>query len=168
MGRCQTIIEGGDIMVYRHSEGEPDIVLPKLLPLLREFMKYRGWDPFYMAAQITWLYKQELYDCVRRSIRWNKKHNYPTKPNAYDSIKYHGVGIRPFTGRFHSDEAFIYVVRKAGYLEVRATMEAFWNEPVLANTKIVKCVRFDGKMIKPPKEPVAATRTPRTSREVLV
>jgi hypothetical protein len=46
--RCQILVTGSDVVIYRHSDGYPDSehgVLHDLLPLVREFKKYRGDDP---------------------------------------------------------------------------------------------------------------------------
>jgi len=57
--RCHIIIEdpryGDRTILYRHSDGYPEGehgVLASLAPFVARFMKHRGWDPEYLAAQI--------------------------------------------------------------------------------------------------------------------
>ena len=63
-----------------------------------------------------------------------------------DELPYLGYGVEGFTGTFHGDEEYIYVVKK-DHVEVRETVGGFGvsdDSATLANTKVIRRVGFDG------------------------
>ena len=61
--RCQigiyendTRLNKPEVLLYRHSDGYPDGVLPEMMPFLRWFKKGRGMDVEYLGARLLqWL-----------------------------------------------------------------------------------------------------------------
>jgi len=146
--RCQILVDGHSASIYRHSDGYPDGVLHDLLPLVREFTAVRGNDPEYLSAQIV----HHLVARHRREIAQLKKgykDRGETMGRLGDELPYLGYGVEGFSGTFHGDEAYIYVV-KQDHVEVRETVGGFGvsaDSATLANTKVIRRVGFDGAMI---------------------
>jgi hypothetical protein len=141
--RPQEIFDGA---VYRHGDGYPDGesgVLADLLPLLQRFFKFRGFDPSYCLAHITAHFINLLTE---------HKQRYLTPGDEMDRYGFTGHGIEGFKGELHCDLAYVYIVHR-DHVEVRETgnghfRQSFWNHPVLANTRLVKRVKFDGKQYR--------------------
>jgi hypothetical protein len=150
--RCQVLVEGSNAIVYRHSDGSPEAVLPDLLPLVADFMKSRGNDPEYMTAHIvarfialhnTWLDSRlAQYDGDTSSTA-------EVSRRSYNQYRYLGYGVEGFQAGdyLHGDTEFLYVI-KADHVEVRVPTKAFNAEPTLANTKVQSKFRFDGTKVK--------------------
>ena len=90
--RCQIMFEGTDAVLYQHSDGYCEGVLPTLLPFVKEFYDRRGEDPEYMAARL-----------LQRLIGDDK------------SFTGFGVGVG-----LHSDIEFLYTVKSGGAVLVEA------------------------------------------------
>ena len=56
-------IKKPEALLYKHSDGYPDGVLPELIPFVKEFKSKRGHDPEYLAARYM-QYLGNLYDGV--------------------------------------------------------------------------------------------------------
>ena len=82
MGRWQSLL-------YRHSDGYPEGLVPDILPVIREFMSKCGWDPEYMSA------------CVMAQM----KRAHCGKPQG--EIRFLGHGI---CRDFHQDIEYFYAV----------------------------------------------------------
>ena len=50
--RSQIKVRGSEIMIYKHSDGYPEGVLPTLTETMKRFIKERGHEPDYALAQI--------------------------------------------------------------------------------------------------------------------
>lgn len=51
--RCQIKVEGQDAMLYKHSDGYPEGVLPTLTDAVEKFKEVRGFfDGFFLLARI--------------------------------------------------------------------------------------------------------------------
>lgn len=138
--RCQVLVEGSDVVIYRHSDGYPEEkagVLASLLPLVKDFMASRGADPFYLTAHIIARFIQEHFEWFEAFKKEARNQDHP----PYDEHKWLGYGVEAWAGQFHGDVEYVYVV-KPDHVEVR-TMGL--GEPTLENTKVIKRVKFDGK-----------------------
>ncbi len=51
--RCHIRVQGNPVLIYKHSDGYPDGVLPTLKEVTGYFLDHRGWDPDYLLAQIV-------------------------------------------------------------------------------------------------------------------
>lgn len=164
--RCHTVIQDEkgkfhSVRIYRHSDGHPDGkwgVLTALLPLCKDFMLRRGWQPEYLAAQITWLYKNLLWEYYISQEQEKKAAfeagnldhgQYQSYIASYAQFRYLGVGVESFDRlMFNGDEEYIYVV-KPDHVEVREPTRAFSDKPHIKNTKRTRCVDFDGQPCRP-------------------
>jgi len=63
----KSIMEKWEALVYRHSDGYPEGVMPELVPFLRRWMKVRGWDLEYCAARLL----QDMCNRYDRGVREN-------------------------------------------------------------------------------------------------
>lgn len=158
--RCQIIVEGADVVLYRHSDGYPDGVhgvLKALKASVSRFMKYRGFDECYMPAHIIAdmiaSHKAWADKCIRREKRKDKSYN----TSSYESCKYLGYGIEGYNpnhgaddNAFHGDIAFLYVVKKNGTIEVRTPNFHFGSEAACSihNTEVVKTVKIEPRKRK--------------------
>jgi hypothetical protein len=69
--RCHIIIEDeyNKVILYRHSDGYPNGehgVLASLVPFIQRFMKHRGWEVEYLAAQL-------ICDQINRAREYSRK-----------------------------------------------------------------------------------------------
>ena len=106
--RCQTKIEGTDLLVYRHCDGYPSSMLKVLLPFVESFMKYRGHDPEYMVAQLVHML---IADCEKDMEQFYK--DFPGKERT---PSYTGYGV---DRAIHGDIEYLYEIRKDGTLFVQ-------------------------------------------------
>jgi hypothetical protein len=110
--RCQIAVEHNPgVFIYMHNDGYPDGkhgVLAWLLPFVRDFHANRGHDPEYLTARIIARIAELVPGCL-------------------------GLGVG---SALHGDEAYIYVVRKTGIVEVRVPTQGFWDEPDMARTTV--------------------------------
>jgi len=109
--RCQIRIEGNDALLYVHSDGYPESVLPDVLPFVATFHKFRGDDPQYLAARLL----QHLMnkgdadtEVVRKTMKQSGKDAPPTL---------NGYGVDCI---IHTDIEFYYEVTNAGSVIVNA------------------------------------------------
>lgn len=122
--RCHILVKDSNVLIYRHSDGYPDSehgVLALLKPLVKDFNKIRGFDPFFLSAQIT------------HSLITNYQKNIPKE--SFDNYKYLNIGIEPYDGTLHSDIAFFYYIT-GKYIKVYTPTEEFWNSPNRLNLKL--------------------------------
>ncbi len=63
----------GDILIYRHSDGDPESVLKDLVPFVNHFKKFRGLDDTTYATARCVQHLTNLYDKMIREI--NIRHN---------------------------------------------------------------------------------------------
>lgn len=127
--RSQILVEGSNVILYRHNDGYPDGphgVLATLCPLVKEFVAYRGHEEDYMSAQI-------LY-----AIMNPHKESY-SKVNTNAGLL--GYGIEAYSGYLHGDIEYIYVVKKDGHIEVRKLGVTYQ----FSKTVLAYCVNFDGE-----------------------
>ena len=146
--RCQILVEGADVVLYRHSDGYPDGehgVLKSLKAIVKNFIKWRGFDECYLPAHIISemivAHKKWADKCIRREKK--KDPNYNT--NSYESSKYLGYGIEGYADEaayLHGDIEFLYVVKKNGTIEVRQCFVDENDHPVIRNTKLLKTVKY--------------------------
>ena len=170
--RCQIVIEDAKLTIYRHDNGSPDGpcgFLAVVLPVIQKVTVLRGWDTFYLAAQITGLLVSRIHsamdECKAAILKGNPNANVKT----YEDAKLCGVGIQRFTGEFHGDESHIYIV-KSDQVEIRIPLNDpkhnFWEYPKLENTKVLRVVNFDGsparRRSKKTKHRQATTRSRRS------
>jgi len=144
--RSQVLVHGHNAIVYRHSDGYPDGpsgVLKALLPLCADFIKFRGFDPEYLTAHIAAEFIRLHRAWFKRAQRQRMKDGYPFGPMDRQT-EFIGHGVEAWDGVFHGDVEYIYIVHK-DHVEVRHGGKGFWDNSTLANTDLVKKVRFDGK-----------------------
>lgn len=150
--RCQILIEGSDVVLYRHSDGYPQGphgVLKLLKKSVATFVKHRGHDECYMPAHIM----TDMIVAHKKSqdamIRKAKKDGNPQYIASYEAGKYLGYGVEAYTANdeaasedntLHGDIEFLYVVKKNGTIEVRSCFIDHDGPSNIANTKLVKTV----------------------------
>ena len=54
--RSQIKVKGSEIMIYKHSDGYPEGVMPTLKEIVKTFADKRGNEPDYALAQIMRAY----------------------------------------------------------------------------------------------------------------
>ena len=101
--RCQTKIEGTDLLVYRHCDGYPSSMLKVLLPFIQSFIEARGWDTEYMVAQLV---HHLISDYEKSNVERIKDHG----------PSYTGYGV---DRAIHGDIEYLYEIRKDGTLFVQ-------------------------------------------------
>jgi hypothetical protein len=148
--RCQILVSGHDAVIYRHSDGYPNGksgVLHDILPTLRYFKAGRGWDEFYLTAQL-------VGTLVAKQKAWAKRFCKEKYPNPEDRKAYCreleclGLGVEAFDGELHGDIDYVYVVFPE-HVEVREpTWETYDETPTLTKTKLAFKVNYAGKKIE--------------------
>ena len=150
--RCQIIIEGADVVLYRHSDGYPEGphgVVKILKKIVMNFVKNRCFDECYLPAHIIAdmivAYKKGQDAMYRDAV---KRGENPSKV-SYDRGKYLGYGVEAYNAEadaaFHSDIEFLYVVKKNGTIEVRQCFTDSNGPTNIGNTKLVKTVKYGKK-----------------------
>jgi len=132
--RCQIVVEGSNVVIYRHGDGYPEGkngVVAALKKIVPQFVAARGFDEVYMPAHIV---SSMIVD-----------HH---KTFGADS-PYHflGFGIEgyenPNSGfALHGDIEFLYVVKKNGTIEVRSCFNDPNGPDNIGNTKVIKTVKY--------------------------
>ena len=146
--RCQIIVKGSDVVVYRHSDGYPDGkhgVVAALKKIVMPFLKHRGLDTCYLPAHIVAgmiaEHKQDMDKLIRLAER-EGRHDYVS---SYEQSKYLGFGVEAYNeandNALHGDIEFLYIVDEKG-IEVRAADFRDDQPCNVANTKHVKTVKF--------------------------
>jgi hypothetical protein len=99
-----------DALIYKHSDGYPDGVLPILVPFLKLFQERRGLDDVeYVAA---WTMHHLIAEAIGRNKEFYEKYHKDgfNNPFAYpDGITCLGYGI---SNDFHGDLDYYYAVRR--------------------------------------------------------
>lgn len=114
--RCQTGFEGGDVLVYRHSDGYPTSQLPLLSRFVNTFMKSRGFDSEYMAARL----------CAAIARVWGTVGpEGQSKSQSKSEYKYGEFLSLGVDTKFHDDIEWFYFVKKNGDIEVYAA--SMWD-----------------------------------------
>lgn len=113
--RCQIQIEGNKALLYIHSDGYPDGILPTLLPFVEKFVKGRGDDPEYMLARMTQEFTNDSDQCAEefRKKMAEKPGLLSNMPKERSLI---GFGI---DCDIHGDIEYLYLVKKGGTVEVQ-------------------------------------------------
>jgi len=57
-----------DFLMYKHSDGYPEGVLPLLEPFLKRFYQERGFDPEYLMA---WM----VHEFISERVKWQKRNH---------------------------------------------------------------------------------------------
>jgi hypothetical protein len=123
--RCHIIVEDPQYnertILYRHSDGYPDGqhgVLASLVPFVARFMKHRGFDACYMAAQImadqitrSRAYMRDMYERRASEMQSGDMQDYYRKQAENVDNDFLGFGI---SNQIHSDVEFIYRVTPEG------------------------------------------------------
>jgi len=152
--RCQILVEGTDVVLYRHGDGYPDGpngVIAALKPIVTNFIKWRGFDECYLPAHIiSGLIVAHTKWCDKVIRACKRKGQKPREYSAYESAKYlgHGIdGYNPDAGNtgLHGDIEFLYVVKKNGTIEVRECFIDPDGPCNIDNTKLKKTVRYGKK-----------------------
>lgn len=122
--RAHIVIEGHPVMIYKHSDGYPEGVLPVLSDIVLRFSEKRGIDDEYLAAQIV------------RAFAFDDADNHTG--STYDPRESMlGWGLDT---SLHGDEEYIYLIKSngnGGYLiEGRVPTPAFYEHPTIENTRV--------------------------------
>lgn len=104
--RCNIQVQNSDgtiyeCMVYRHSDGYPESVLPFLEPFVNTFKTERGCDPEYFVAQFL---RHAMIDECKEA---DKDDFYKKFPDAHPSKSYLGWGV---CTELHGDIEYLYTV----------------------------------------------------------
>jgi hypothetical protein len=148
--RCQIVVEGSGVAVYRHSDGYPNSesgVLASLCPLVSKFMKLRGWDESYMSAHIVANQIELHHKWAKSYSTTNYKNDKERQKHIVESSMFTGFGLdayNPTTGEgIHGDCEYIYFVRKDG-IEVRIPAQ---DNQKIEDMELMAVVGFDGKVL---------------------
>lgn len=125
--RAHIVIEGHPVMIYKHSDGYPEGVLPVLSDLVLRFNQQRGIDHEYLAAQIVRAFAFDDADHDADS----------TSPALYNHRPaMTGWGLDT---AMHGDEEYIYLITNDGKqytIEGRVPTGEFWGNPIIENTEV--------------------------------
>ena len=152
--RCQIIVKGSDVVVYRHSDGYPDGkhgVLAALKKIVVPFLKHRGLDTCYLPAHIVAGLIVEHQRDMDKLIRLSVKEGRQDHVSSYEQFKYLGFGVEAYTDEnadnaLHGDIEFVYIVDDKG-IEVRHADFRDDQPCNVANTKHVKTMKFAGEAV---------------------
>ena len=125
--RANIMVEGSNVVIYKHYDGYPEGVLPVLIPFLKDFHKDRGMDEEYMVCQIVRAF------AVEEGLAGEDDHVKEVDVKLGWGLD---VGLR------HADIEYLYVVRDGCFVEIRKTTDEFWDRPSIENTVIVKEVSY--------------------------
>jgi len=108
--RCQIQIEGNTAIIYQHSDGYPEAVLPDVMPFVATFFKSRGNDPEYLAARLI-QHMTNLAD--KQRAEFQKTLGSPHTDRGPD---FTGYGV---SAELHGDIEFLYTVKQNGSVLVQ-------------------------------------------------
>ncbi len=116
-------IEGEKAMLYRHSSGSPEIVVPELTKHLNRFKAARGFfeGDLLLACLAHWFKHDQAEEIQAFALP-------DTRLDEMNVLGYRVCTAMPF------DIEYIYTVRKDWAIEVRGTTKAFWSAPSMKNT----------------------------------
>ena len=171
--RCQIHVDGHSTIIYKHSGGYPNDnmgkgsgILSNLLPVVKRFIKLRGFDdPDYLSARILHgLMKNNDRDYDRILRRCKREGQKPKDYQFYeDSRDTLGFGIEKYDETLHGDLEYYYVVKK-DHVEVLQARKGIGfggdDRCNIANWEVIRRVDFDGNPYgeKPVKTPVKRRR----------
>jgi len=146
--RCQIIVKGSDVVVYRHSDGYPDGkhgVVSALKKIVVPFLKHRGLDACYLPAHIVAGMIADHKQHMDKLIRLSENEGRHDCVSSYEQCKYLGFGVEAYNeandNALHGDIEFLYIVDEKG-VEVRAADFRHDQPRNVANTTHVKTVKF--------------------------
>lgn len=121
--RCHIVIDGSHekndqglypVYIYKHCNGYPEGVLPVLKPIVQHCWKERGFDPFYLTAQIV---RAFAFAALGHQLGLGAGN--PLKIDCTNDMFGWGLGTE-----LHTDVEFIYHITNAGGIIVR---DPKWN-----------------------------------------
>lgn len=148
--RCHVLVEGSSALIYRHSDGYPfgrNGVLSVLVPLVKDFMSNRGYDPEYLSAHILTELVMDFRYCRERFYARMKRAGHGESNDSYrNTSRYLSFGVEAFSPRkknqFHSDIEYLYYVHKDGDITIRRPNAGFWDSPTLKNTDVYRVINI--------------------------
>ncbi len=152
--RCQILVEGATVVLYRHSDGYPDGptgVIVALKKILKKFIPASGFDEIYLPAHIISSMIVEHHKDGQRYARMMVKAGTPKEQadKIAKSSAYLGFGVEGYKdsveGRYdtlHGDIEFLYVVKKNGTIEVRQCFNDNDKASNIENTTVVKTIKY--------------------------
>lgn len=101
-------LEDPHTLIYRHSDGYPEGVLPDIIPMLVYFSKERGNDPQYQAARVL-QYMMNMSDKNANEWRMRQTNNEkkPFDIEKADTYELLGYGI---SMELHGDIEYYYAI----------------------------------------------------------
>lgn len=102
--RSQIKVKGSEVMIYKHSDGYPEGVIPVLKPILERFVAERGNEPDYALAQIMRAFAR--HDEEYRKKRLEEAEDEIVK-NMYKQPRMTGWGLDTVR---HGDIEYLYKV----------------------------------------------------------
>jgi len=168
--RCQIMVEGCDVLLYRHSDGYPVNrskdgrkfgVIPDIAKFIGLFMSMRGKDPQYLAAQLMWWMIQKS----KVESRQRRGEDGMRRIRSDDSRMFGllGFGLDPID-QIHGDIAFFYIVkpdRICVYQRTQAFMEA--DIPKISDLELVSMYNLQGNRMRMRKIKAVPAEDPNTS-----
>lgn len=115
--RCQIVVEGSKIKLYRHWDGYPEGVVPALQRIVAEFWLKRGHEPDMFLAYLT--------EQMRAADSGGEVTGFRLSTEWYGGVEY------------------VYRVLASGALEVREVTEKFDEKPSLRHTKLLQTVALE-------------------------
>lgn len=97
--RAQIKIKDYPVMIYKHSDGYPEGVLPTVKPYMRKFVNNRGNDKEYAIARLMM-----HFGVVDKEWR-EKMHR--ENPNMFSEESFVGYGL---TTELHGDIEYLYII----------------------------------------------------------
>lgn len=97
--RAQIKIKGYPVLIYKHSDGYPDGVLPIIEPYMKKFLDNRGIDKEYAIARLMMRFgvvDKEHHEEMHRH-----------DPDTFDNESFIGYGL---STELHGDIEFLYII----------------------------------------------------------
>lgn len=98
-----------EVLIYRHSDGYPEGVLPDILPYIKLFLKHRGWDEEYLGARLLQYMTKEhdgYMGDFEKQMSKNGIKGYSGELNS-NHYSFLGYGISRY---FHGDIEYFYAI----------------------------------------------------------
>ena len=117
-------------LIYRHSDGYPEGVIPDIQPFLEWWSQHRGLAnvEYASARLLQWMCNQ--YD--EAGDYWDKQANRPITPREFTGELGHGI-----CNQFHWDIEFYYVIYPNGIDVYKATFVED-NDPIFTLIQEIK------------------------------
>ena len=132
--RANIAVEGTEIKIYKHSDGYPKYMIPRLIKIADKFLENRGDDPHYLPAYILREFKIIEEE---ESKDWYRAYPDPIKSKERNDCL--GWGIQTY---FSEDIDFMYKVNLTEdnhFINVYRIYGDF-NDDILSRFKVIETI----------------------------